>query len=122
MAKSNLARYQFRPTTPVIVRQTRVVKVKSKRRRGGGGGAAGSWSDLAIAAAAAMWAVGSFEIPIFVKDAGEMGTLAIAAHFMKANKHLKGIQQATLILAVAQYIGTTQMFSGAKAVPGSLKT
>lgn len=57
---------------------------------------------------------GSSKLPILLKDAGEEGSLALAAHFFDADKYVPGIEDVSLILALERYLVSTAMLQPKK--------
>lgn len=49
---------------------------------------------------------GSSKLPIIVKDAGEEGSLALAAYLFDADKYVPGIEDVSIILALERYFST----------------
>lgn len=76
------------------------------------------WGWAILALDFATTAIGD-KLPVLFADAGQEGSMAIAAHFLDADKYVKGIEDVAIILAVKKYLSTTNMF-GKKPEGGHL--
>jgi hypothetical protein len=56
-------------------------------------------------------------LPVLIAEAGPVGSVALLAHFMHANKYVKGVEQVTIAIAVYNYL--TASHPAGPVVPGS---
>lgn len=81
---------------------------RSHRRRGGAGRKKIGLVDAAIAVFAVDWLAALDAVPVFLADAGKEGTIALAAHFLDADKYLNGIETVSEILAFKKFLDSQQ--------------
>lgn len=73
------------------------------------------WALLAYDFAAG--AIGS-KLPVLLEAAGPEGSMALAAHFLDADKYVSGIEDVALIKAIDKYLSTTQLLGPKKPGEG----
>lgn len=94
--------------------RTRTVVQKTRRRRGRSSGRRDvsgrimHWGWALLAYDFAANAIGN-KLPVLVDAAGPEGSLALAAHFLDADKYVSGIEDVSFILALEKYLKSTSM-------------